>query len=97
MTPLATVFAVRAALTAVIAVSALAGETSKAEAVSAGVRLACAADYFSYCSQHTPDSPGVRQCMRDNGNNLSKRCINALVAAGEVSKAEVERRSAAAK
>jgi hypothetical protein len=35
--------------------------------------------------------------MRANGHKLSKRCVNALVSAGEVSKAEVERRSAESK
>jgi hypothetical protein len=57
--------------------------------------MACAGDYFSYCSQHSPSSPGVRQCMRANGLKLSQRCVNALVAAGEVSANEVARRQAA--
>jgi hypothetical protein len=35
--------------------------------------------------------------MRAVGNGLSKRCVNALVAAGEVSSAEVARRRGAAK
>lgn len=71
---------------------ACAGEAS---AVNARVRAACMGDYFAYCSQHDPDGPGVRQCMRANGLKLSSACVNALVAAGEVSKAEVARRSAA--
>jgi hypothetical protein len=33
--------------------------------------------------------------MRANGLKLSNRCVNALVAAGEVSKSEVQRRIAA--
>jgi hypothetical protein len=96
MTPLTTILTVRAALTAVLALAALAGPNSEAHAVSASVKLACASDYFAYCSQHSIGGPGVRQCMRANGTNLSKRCINALVAAGEVSAAEVARRTAAA-
>ncbi len=97
MTPITTLLSARAALTAVLALGALAGNNSEAEAVSLRVKMACAGDYYSYCSQHSPDSPGVRQCMRANGLNLSKRCVNALVAAGEVSAAEVARKSAAAK
>ena len=31
--------------------------------------------------------------MRSNGNKLSSRCINALIAEGEVSDAEVSRRA----
>lgn len=68
--------------------------TTQAFAVDARVRSACVADYFAYCSQHDPDSPGVRRCMRANGMKLSKACVSALVAAGEVSKAEVDKRSA---
>jgi hypothetical protein len=63
-----------------------------AGAVDARVSSACASDYLSYCSQHDPDGPGTRRCMRANG--LSQPCVNALVAAGEVSKREVARRAA---
>ena len=41
--------------------------------------------------------PGVRRCMRANGLKLSLGCANALIAAGEVSKAQVARRAAAGK
>lgn len=69
--------------------------SSQAGAVSLGVKLACAGDYHAYCSQHSPGSAGVRQCMQANGSRLSAGCISALIGAGEVSKAEVERRRAA--
>ena len=84
----------RTALAAAAAVLALAAP-QQAAAVSLGVKMACASDYYSYCSQHAVGSPGVRKCMRANGHNLSNRCVNALVKAGEVSKSEVERRMAA--
>lgn len=70
--------------------------STQAGAVSLGVKLACASDYYSYCSQYSPGSVGVRQCMRAHGPQLSSRCINALVAAGEVSKSEVDRKRALA-
>jgi hypothetical protein len=95
MTPMTSLFTARAGLTLFAALGALAGGHSEAGAVSAKVRLACAGDYFSYCSQHSPSSPGVRQCMRANGLRLSDRCVGALVAAGEVSASEVARRQAA--
>ena len=69
---------------AAIAASMIAGIASQASAASLAVELACAADYYAYCSQHDSDGPGVRTCMRVNGPKLSSRCINALVAAGEV-------------
>ncbi|MDZ4841733.1 MAG: hypothetical protein SH859_06260 [Hyphomicrobium aestuarii] len=63
-------------------------------AVDARVASACAGDYLAMCSQHNPDSPGVRRCFRTNGANLSPRCLEALVSAGEINKAETERKSA---
>lgn len=78
---------------AVLSVSALAALVSlpamDAHALSTRVKLACAKDYFAHCKQHAPGSPGVRKCMRAVGDGLSPRCVNALMAAGEVSEKEV--------
>lgn len=84
----------RTAIEAAVGVAALVLLVAEANAVSARVQSACASDYFAYCSQHDPDGPGVRRCMRANGLKLSMTCVNALIAAGEVSKAEVARRAA---
>ena len=62
-------------------------------AVSLRVQIACAGDYYAHCSAYSPDSPQVRSCMRAVGTRLSKGCVSALVAAGEVSSAEVKRHS----
>ena len=66
---------------------------TQAGAVSLSVQFACAGDYYRYCSQHSVGTKAVRQCMSQNGPRLSKSCVNALVKAGEVSKAEVKRRA----
>lgn len=79
---------------------ALAGVTlmaGNASAVSLRVQMACASDYYANCSAHSPSSPQVRSCMRAVGNGLSKGCVNALIAAGEVSAAEVTRRRSGSK
>ena len=81
-------------LASAIALSTIAFHANQASAASLTVQLACAADYYAYCSKHDPDGPATRACMNANGAKLSKRCINALVAAGEVSRAEVDRRAA---
>jgi hypothetical protein len=76
----------------------LAGVTmmaSNAFAVSLRVQIACANDYYAHCSAFNPGSPQVRSCMRAVGAGLSKHCVDALVAAGEVSSTEVSRRRAA--
>lgn len=65
-----------------------------AHAVGWQTRLSCASDYYAYCSQHAVGSAALRKCMRDNGPRLSKSCVNALIADGEISKAEVERTKA---
>ena len=85
---------VRTTTNAFVSLSALALFATQAGAVSARVQAACASDYLTYCSQHPTEGPGVRQCMRANGFKLSKSCVDALIAAGEVSKAEVDRRAA---
>lgn len=74
--------------------AALCAAPSCAGAVGFMTKLSCANDYYSYCSQHEVGSAGLRQCMRANGPRLSKSCIDALIADGEVSRAEVEREKA---
>lgn len=76
------------------AILSLALHSGSAAAVSLAVQRACINDYFSYCSAHALNSPGLRQCMRNVGPRLSKGCVDALIAAGEVSKEEVARRAA---
>jgi hypothetical protein len=58
-------------------------------AASMRVKAACASDYFAHCSKYSPNSQETRDCMHDVGEGLSKRCVNALVADGEVSDDEV--------
>ena len=82
---------------AALACARLALQTTPSSAVSLQLELACASDYYAYCSKYDPSSAQTRSCMRANGQQLSQRCINALVAAGEVSKAEVESRQSAKK
>jgi hypothetical protein len=84
----------RNALIASVALGAAVLSTTEAGAVSASVRFACASDYLANCSSYAPNSAETRSCMRKVGYRLSKRCINALVAAGEVSQAEVARKAA---
>lgn len=102
MTPMTTIEkttgkTVSRALKTIVLVAAVAVQATSAEAVSRSVRIACFSDYLANCSAHSVGTPELRKCMRDVGSRLSKRCVNALVAAGEVSQAEVTRRATAAK
>lgn len=78
-------------------IAALTLVAGASQAASERVRNACADDYLAYCSKHPEEGPAVRACMNANGHKLSSHCIDALVAAGEVSKAEVERRRRASR
>jgi hypothetical protein len=47
----------------------------------------------SILQRHGLDSPALRTCMNKAGHSLSKGCVEALIQAGEVSRAEVDRRA----
>ena len=71
--------------------------TASAQSYSRAVKQFCAADYHNYCGEYGLESAALRVCMDKNGHSLSKSCVNALVASGEVSQAEVNRRKKAAR
>jgi hypothetical protein len=89
--------AFRAVLAPILALAGVTLMAGNASAVSLRVQIACASDYYAHCSAYSPTSPQVRSCMRAVGVGLSKGCVNALVAAGEVSVAEVSRRRGGSK
>jgi hypothetical protein len=66
---------------------------TQAFAYSDDVINACTNDYLAHCSAYDENSAQGERCMRAAGGKLSKRCVNALVASGEVSKSEAGRRS----
>jgi hypothetical protein len=55
-------------------------------------RQQCQADYHQFCGEYGLDSPALRNCMNKHGHSLSHGCVEALIDAGEVTRAEVERR-----
>lgn len=75
---------------ATVSIFALTGASSAQ--YSKIVRQSCNADYKRLCGEYGIESPGLRSCMDKNGKSLSKTCVNALVKAGHVSQAEVDRR-----
>lgn len=81
-----------------IALGALLLVPASAEAYGPKVRKHCANDYMDNCHLYRLGTPEVRACMRKAGPKLSPQCVDALVAEGHVSAAEVaQRRAAAAK
>ena len=51
----------------------------------------CRSDYNRYCKKYTLGSEGLRACMSRSIRKVSNRCVGALVAGGEMSKAQAER------
>jgi hypothetical protein len=77
-----------------MALTALVTSSLCALAVTDQVRQACKADYYQHCSQFSVGTEELRQCMRKVGEGLSSPCLVALVQAGEITKADVERHNA---
>jgi hypothetical protein len=92
-----TILSPRTLLASFVAFASLSAMTSNAFAVSMRVQIACASDYYAHCSAYSPNSPQTRACMSAVGAGLSRGCVAALIAAGEVSQAEVNRRARAAR
>lgn len=84
-------FAAALAVAVVSAAAVFTAGAAYARDVSPAVKRACANDYFAHCSMHPVGTPAVRKCMRAVGPRLSKQCIGALAAAGEVTKADRKR------
>ena len=59
------------------------------------LQRACASDYRQHCSDFGLETNALRLCMNRVGHRLSNACVNALVAAGEVTQSEINRRKRA--
>ena len=79
-------------LLAILCLALSTGVASAQHTYTKAVQKACAQDYKAHCGQYGVETNVLRLCMDRAGQRLTKTCVNALVAAGEVSKQEVERR-----
>ena len=73
-------------LTALALAAGLLALASSTSAFADRVENNCKNDYLNFCAAHPVGSTGMRRCMEANGRNLSPKCINALVDAGEIPK-----------
>lgn len=60
--------------------------TTQAAAYSSSVKRACKSDFYRFCPSYKVGSTKLRNCMRSAGGNLSRRCVDALANAGEISR-----------
>jgi hypothetical protein len=51
----------------------------------------CRSDYNRYCKKYELGTEGLRACMSRSIRKVTNRCISALVAGGEMTKAQAER------
>jgi Ca2+-binding EF-hand superfamily protein len=81
----------RSGLVAFVAVCAITSSLNAAP-VTQREKQACREDYRKFCKPYALGSDELRDCMNRVGRRLSHDCVEALIDAGEVSRAEVERR-----
>jgi hypothetical protein len=70
---------------------------AQAGAISKDMQTYCVNDYKKFCGDYGLQSNALNLCMRKAGPSLSPACVNALVQAGKVSQAEVDKLKAKAK
>jgi hypothetical protein len=62
-----------------------------AGAVTERQKRDCKADYNRYCKKYELGTEGLRACMSRSIKRVSNRCISALVAGGDMTKAQADR------
>lgn len=67
-----------------------AGSALAQHAYSDAVQRACSNDYKQHCREYGIETEALRLCMDRAGQKLTKTCVDALVADGEISKQQVE-------
>jgi hypothetical protein len=67
-----------------------AGSALAQHTYSDAVQRACANDYKQNCREYGIETEALRLCMDRAGQELTKACVDALVADGEISKQQVE-------
>jgi hypothetical protein len=65
--------------------------TVAAGAVTERQKRDCKSDYNRFCKKYELGSEGLRACMSRSIKKVSNRCIAALVAGGDMTKAQADR------
>src|SRR3989337_4302539 len=70
---------------------------AQAGTITKGMQNNCANDYKKFCGDYGLQTSALNLCMRKAGPGLSPACVQALVQAGRISQADVDRIKAQAK
>ena len=76
-------------LVAFVSGACLAG-AAQAAPITKAVQDACAWEYDKFCNQYGLGSALLDMCFKQNARNMTKACVEALVAAGDVSQEYVD-------
>jgi hypothetical protein len=79
------------ALLACIASASPSAVWAQAGKISKEMQTYCVNDYKKFCGQYGLQTSALNLCMKRAGPSLSPACVRALVRAGKVSQAEVDR------
>ncbi len=63
---------------------------AEAQNITKEVQDACEWEYDKFCNQYGLGSALLNMCFKQNASNLTKACVDALVAAGDVSEEYVQ-------
>ena len=63
----------------------------QAGTISKDMQNYCVNDYKKFCGEYGLQTDALNLCMRKAGPGLSPACVQALVKAGKISQAEVNR------
>ena len=78
-------------LVASIFVLGVAGEAgAQSVTINKAVQDACAWEYNKFCNQYGIGSQLLDICFRQNADHMTKACVDALIAAGDVSQEYVD-------
>lgn len=64
---------------------------SQAGTITKGMQNNCVNDYKKFCGEYGLQTSALNLCMKKAGPSLSPACVRALVQAGKISQAEVDR------
>jgi hypothetical protein len=66
------------------------GARAESVTVTKAVQDACAWEYDKFCNQYGLGSELLDICFKQNARNMTKACVEALIAAGDVSQEYVD-------
>ena len=64
---------------------------AQAGTITKGMQNNCVGDYKKFCGDYGLQTSALNLCMKKAGPSLSPACVQALVQAGKVSQADVDR------